>query len=240
MGAGVVRAFGLRPRLPDRRVWAGLLAAEVLWVVGYFALTPSIVTDLRYVVYPFVWINAGLYAVWRVRPEPAGDGVRRLADFVGVGYFIALAWLSGLLTVYGSDHAHDHIHGWQLTAATPGWGPRVAYVGDWFHVYFVPYRVVGYLALAYLLAAAVRELSARTLTGGLGIATCLGCSFPLLVSLSGAVGLGGGAGLATVSALSLDLSTAAFLLAVGVLAWRPGGGDGDRGGGENAGGDGGG
>ena len=236
MGAGVARSFGLRPQLPDRRVWAGVLAAEALWVLGYFALTPSTVTDPRYVLYPFVWINAGLYAVWRVGsvPAPASDGLRRLADFAGVGYFTALAWLSGLLAVYGSDHAHDHIHGWQLTAATPGWGPRIAYVGEWFHLYFVPYRVIGYLALAYLLAAAIRELSARTLTGGLGIATCLGCSFPLLVSLSGAVGLGGGA--ATVSALSLDLSTAAFLLAVGALAWRPEGGGESEGGDEVAGG----
>jgi hypothetical protein len=112
--------------------------------------------------------------------------------------------------------------------ATPGWGPRIAYVGSWFHVYFVPYRVVGYLALAYLLAAGVRELSARTLTGALGVATCIGCSFPLLLSLAGGVGLGAGAGLATVSALSLDLSTAAFVLAVGVLVW---GSDGERGGG---------
>ncbi|MEF8840019.1 MAG: hypothetical protein V5A62_00130 [Haloarculaceae archaeon] len=227
MSAGVVRAFGLRPHLPDRRVWSTLLALEALWVTGHFVLTPATVTDLRYVLYPFVWINAGLYAVWRVRPGPAGDGLRRLADFAGAGYFLALAWLSGLLAVYGPDHAHDHLHGWQVTVATPGWGPRIAYVGSWLHAYFVPYRVVGYLALAYLLAVAVRDLSARTATGVLGVATCLGCSFPLLLSLAGSVGLGGSAGLATVSAVSLDLSTAAFLLAVAVLVRRPGGDGGD-------------
>ena len=224
MSAGVAGAVDHRPWLPDPRVWGGLLAVEALWIGAHFALTPATVTDPRYVLYPFVWINAGLYAVWRVgrTPPPAGDGVRRLADFAGAGYFLVLAWLSGLLSVYGPDHAHDHLHGWQVTLAAPGWGPRVAYVGDWFHAYVVPYRVVGYLALAYLLAAAVRELSARSLTGALGVATCVGCSFPLLVSIAGAVGLGGGAGLAAVSTLSLDLSTGAFLLAVGVLAWRPG------------------
>ncbi|PSQ09986.1 hypothetical protein BRC93_11300 [Halobacteriales archaeon QS_5_70_15] len=227
MSTGVARGFGLRPRLPDRRVWVGVLAVEALWIAIHFALSPASVTDPRYVLYPFVWINAGLYAVWRVRPEPAGDGLRRLADLVGAGYFLALAWLSGLLAVYGPDHAHDHLHGWQVTLATPGWGPRIAYVGSWFHAYFVPYRVVGYLALAYLLAAAVREFSARTLTGALGVATCIGCSFPLLLSLAGGAGLGAGAGLATFSGLSLDLSTAAFLLAVGVLVW---GSDGERGG----------
>lgn len=223
MSAGVAGAVDHRPWLPDPRVWGGLLAVEALWIGAHFALTPATVTDPRYVLYPFVWINAGLYAVWRVGRTPsAGDGVRRLADFAGAGYFLVLAWLSGLLSVYGPDHAHDHLHGWQVTLAAPGWGPRVAYVGDWFHAYVVPYRVVGYLALAYLLAAAVRELSARSLTGALGVATCVGCSFPLLVSIAGAVGLGGGAGLAAVSALSLDLSTGAFLLALGVLAWRPG------------------
>jgi len=221
MSTGVA-GVGTRPRLPDRRVWAGLLAVEALWVAGHFVLTPATVTDLRYVLYPFLWINAGLYAVWRVRPSPASDGLRRLADLAGVGYFLALAWLSGLLTVYGADHAHDHIHGWQVTVAAPGWGPRIGYVGSWFHAYFIPYRVVGYLALAYLLAVAVRDLSARTLTGALGVATCIGCSFPLLLSLAGGVGLGAGAGLATLSGASLDVSTAAFLLAVGVLVWRPG------------------
>jgi hypothetical protein len=224
MSGGAVRSHGLRPRLPDRRVWAGLLAVEALWVAGHFTLTPAAITDPRYVLYPFVWMNAGIYAVWRVRPAPADDGLRRLADFVGAGYFAALAWLSGLLAVYGADHAHTHVHGWQVTLAMPGWGPRIAYVGSWFHVYFVPYRVIGYLALAYLLAAAVRELSTRTLTGVLGVATCIGCSFPLLLSFAGSVGLGGGAGLATVAGLSLDVSTAAFLLAVAVLTWRPGGG----------------
>jgi hypothetical protein len=228
MSTGVGREFGFRPRLPDRRVWVGVLAIEALWVASHFALTPATVTDVRYVLYPFVWINAGLYAVWRVRPAPANDGLRRLSDFVGAGYFLALAWLSGLIALYGPDHAHAHLHGWQVTMAVPGWGPRIAYVGSWFHVYFVPYRVVGYLALAYLLAAAVRELSARTLTGALGVATCIGCSFPLLLSLAGGVGLGAGAGLATVSALSLDLSTAAFLLAIGVLVW----GSGDESGGD--------
>ena len=222
MSTGAVRELAFRPRLPDRRVWVGLLVVEAVWVLVHFVLTPATVTDPRYVVYPFVWINAGLYAVWRVEPEPAGDGVRRLADFAGAGYFLALVWLSGLLAVYGPDHAHAHRHGWQVTPATPGWGPRVAYVGDWFHVYFVPYRVVGYLALSYLLWVAVRDLSARTLTGLLGVATCVGCSFPLLVSLVGVVGVGG-AGLASVSPLSLDLSTAAFLLTVGVFVRRPGG-----------------
>jgi hypothetical protein len=225
MSTGVVRELAPRPLLPDRRVWTGLLAVEALWVLAHFTLTPATVTDLRYVCYPFIWINAGLYAVWRVEPSTAGDGLRRLADFAGAGYFLALAWLSGLLAVYGPDHAHEHLHGWQFTPATPGWGPRIAYVGDWFHVYFVPYRVVGYVALAYLLWVAVRDLSARTLTGVLGVATCVGCSFPLLVSLVGVAGVGG-AGLASVSALSLDLSTAAFLVAVGVFVWRPGGSEG--------------
>ena len=226
MSVGAIRGLDRRLRLPDPRVWVGLLAVEALWLASHYALTPATVTDLRYVLYPFVWINAGLYAVWRVRPAPASDGLRRLADFAGVGYFLALSWLSGLLAVYGPDHAHAHLHGWQLTLAAPGWGPRIAYVGSWFHVYVVPYRVVGYLALAYLLAVAIRDLSARVLTGAVGVATCIGCSFPLLLSLAGGVGLGGGAGLATVSALSLDLSTAAFLLAVVVLVRRPGSGGG--------------
>lgn len=202
---------------------AALLAFEAFAVVGYFTLTPADASSVRYVVYPFVWINAGLLAVAYVDP-PTG-GPRRLATGIAGAYFLALAYITGLFGLYlggHGNHSHSHLHGWSVSMTAPGWGPRVAYVGDLFHVYFVPYRVIGYLALAYLLYVAVRELTATAASGALGLVSCISCSFPLVVSVATAVG---GASLASfVSTYSVDLSTALFVLAVGLLTWRPGSG----------------
>jgi hypothetical protein len=196
-------------------LWSVVLAAEACSLLIYFGLTPASISDLQYVLYPFVWINAGLWAVSRVSMPDADDARRHLADFAGVGYFLALVSLSGLLAVYGPEHVHAHRHGLQVTMAAPGWGPRIGYVGSWFHLYFVPYRVVGYLALTYVFVAAVRSLSVRSLTGALGFVTCLGCALPLATAT-----LGGGSGTAAaLTTLSIDVSTAAFVLAVAALTY---------------------
>lgn len=212
------------PAFPVRGA-ALVLACEALVLLAYFGLTPNAVTQPRYVLYPFVWMNVALYAVWRVSPADPPDWARHLADFAGVGYFLLLAFLGGLLAVFGPDHAHSHIHGWQVTMAAPGYGPRVGYVGSWFHVYVVPFRVVGYAALAYLLSAAIRDASVgslRAVTGVVGVVTCIGCAFPLVASLAGGGGLLAGFA-ATATAYPLDVSTVAFVLAAALLSWRPGG-----------------
>jgi hypothetical protein len=212
------------PAFPTRSA-ALVLAVEALVLLTYFGLTPSSVTQPRYVLYPFLWMNVALYAVWRVSPADPPDWARHLADFAGVGYFLALAFLGGLLAVFGPEHAHSHLHGLRVTMASPGYGPRVGYVGEWFHVYVVPYRVVGYAALAYLLSAAIRDASVgslRAVSGVLGVVTCIGCAFPLLASVASGGGLLAGIA-AAATAYPLDVSTAAFLVAVAALSWRPGG-----------------
>ena len=44
------------------RWWSLVVAAELALVTAYVAVTDVIVTEPRYVVYPFVWINVGLWA----------------------------------------------------------------------------------------------------------------------------------------------------------------------------------
>jgi hypothetical protein len=204
---------------PTIGLWAVVLVAEALSLVVYFGLTSATVTDLRYALYPFVWINAGIWGVMRVSMPDAGDGRRRLADLAGLGYFLALAALSGLVAVFGPEHTHTHLHGLQATLAAPGWGPRVGYVGSWFHVYLVPYRVVGYLALTYLFVAALRSLSPRSLSGLVGPVTCVGCTLPLFTATLSGVGGIVGVTTATLTGVSLDVSTAAFVLAVVALTY---------------------
>lgn len=199
----------------DWPLWAGLLAVETVAVATYL-LTAGVVTAPRYLLYPFLWINLGLYAVVRAR-RPVAPGRRRtLAASVALAYALALALAAGLVGLPLVEHAHSHPNGWQLSLSAPGWGPRVAYVLGEFHLYLVPYRVVGYAALSYLLYASLAEASLASGAGLIGLVSCVGCSLPLLASLTA------GAGAATLSAvggLSLDVSTLAFLLALGLLWW---------------------
>lgn len=197
--------------------WLGLLiAAELLVLAAFFGLTPNRITSVRYVLYPFVWINLALWAVYRVEPPSAPDRARLVAGVVAGGYFLLLATLAGLLTIeLGAGHSHAHMSGWQLTMSTPGWGPRIGYVGSNWHVNLVPYRVIGYLGLAYLIYATVLDAVTAALSGVVGLASCIGCAFPLVESV--AFGLLGAGSVAAVTSFAIDISTAMFVLAVLLL-----------------------
>ncbi|MWG35924.1 DUF7546 family protein [Halomarina oriensis] len=213
-----------RLTLPTELWWlVPVVFAETLLVVGYFGITGARPTALRYVVYPFVWINLGLVAVVGTRPRPASRRLRLLAGAVAVGYFVVLAWLSGLLYVETAavTHTHATLGGWQVTLSAPGWGPRIGYVTGAGHVYFVPYRVVGYVALAYLVFARTLDASASVLSGVVGLGACLSCAFPVVASFA-AGALGPSSAALAASSFAFDLSTAAFVLALAVLYWSPG------------------
>ncbi len=212
-------------RLPPWAWLAAVVAAELLLLVGYFGATGARPTSVRYALYPFVWMNVGVWAVLHVASPPAARPLRLAAGGLAVAYFLLLAYVSGLLGVElgsAAGHAHGHVVGFQFTPSAPGWGPRIGYAGETFHLAFVPYRVVGYLSLSYLLYAALLDARASPLPGVLGLAACIGCAFPLVSPLFG--GLAGGAAALTgvAATYSVDLSTAAFLAGVGLLYWRPG------------------
>lgn len=199
---------------------SALVVAELLATVGYFVLSSAEPTNARYVLYPFVWINVGLWAVARTEPIDAASRYRWAAVGVASAYFLVLAAVAGLIGV--SFASHSPVDGFQFAMASPGWGPRIAYVTPAFHVNFVPYRVIGYLSLAYLVYATVLDAANAAVSGVLGLASCLGCSFPVVASLTAGVA-GGSSALATVvPALSVDLSTAVFVVTVALLYWRPG------------------
>ncbi|WP_313693281.1 DUF7546 family protein [Halorarum halobium] len=210
--------------LRHRHGWLlGLVALELLSAVAYFGLTSAQVTSVRYVVYPFVWITVGVWAVTAVDVSADAPRSHRVAAAVlAAAYFLVLAWLAGLVSVYslGPGHSHSHLNGLQVAMVQPGWGPRVAYVTHVFHVYFVPYRAIGFLALAYLVYATVLDATGAALSGALGLVACVGCTFPIVAGL--AAGVVGPGVAAAVTDYSVDLSTAVFLAAVALLVVRPG------------------
>lgn len=204
----------LRPRRETVELLATLTLAELAALGVYLATMPVAVTELRYLLYPFVWLNAGALAVWRVTPRPASDRRRWLAAGAGVAYFLVLAAVGGVLAASTGSGVTVH---WALP---PGWGPMVlAHVGP-VRVAAAPYRVAGYLALAYLVYATLVDAETSLAGGFVGLFACVSCTLPLLAAVVSSLA-GGAVAFGSAAALSYDLSTAVFLLAVGLLAWRP-------------------
>jgi hypothetical protein len=208
-----------------------LVTVEAVGLVGYLLLSNTEVGSVRYLLYPFVWINAGVVGVVHVTPRPADRRAQVVAGVLAGLYFLVLAGLAGLVSVdvasllgtaghHAHGHTHAHVRGLQVTMTVPGWGPRVSYAGTGVTLNLVPFRVVGYLALSYLVYAALCDLASAAVSGLLGLGSCLSCTLPIVGSLS--AGLVGGAGVvAALSTHSVDLSTAVFVGSVLLLALRP-------------------
>jgi hypothetical protein len=214
----------LRPRR-ETLLWGSLLVTLELGVLAAYSLlgSSSLVSlaGVRFWLYPFVWINVGLWAV--VRTLPAGNGAserqRLLAGALATSYFGVLAYTGGLVGAGMAEGAGVVRVVW--TTIPPGWGPAVTYAGDLATLTLVPYKLVGYLALAYLVYATVLDAARSAVTGVLGLLSCVSCSWPVLASLATGVA-GGGSGIAAaVSTGSYGLSTVVFVVTVGLLYWRP-------------------
>lgn len=205
-------------------VTIAVVLAELGLLVAYVGLTDAEVTAVRYLLYPFVWINLGMAAVLVVRPIEAGPRVRWIGAIGALLYLFVLAYFGGLLDISHIGHSHSHPgqNGFSVfTALPPGWGPTVVYEHAAFTLTLVPYKLVGYLALTYLVYTALLDTVTAAVSGAVGLLTCVSCSWPVFASLIAGLA-GGGAATQAVYTYSLDLSTAAFVVAVAVLLWRPG------------------
>jgi hypothetical protein len=196
-------------------VAGALVGCELLLLGAYFSVSSTTVLAPRYVLYPFVWINTALLALLVV-DRPRVDGRRRLvAVAVAVCYLGVLSWLDG--TVAAGTGAGTV----RVFALSPGWGPALLYDGV-VRLALFPYRVVGSLALAYLVYALVADTVGSGLLGGaVGLLSCVSCTLPVAAAVLSGL-LGGGLGLTVASnPLAYDLSTLAYVVSVGLLTWRP-------------------
>lgn len=204
-----VEAFPIRQLLA---VGTALVVAEILLVAGYLGLSSTTVTEARYVVYPFVWINVGLLAFLVGSPRVGNAKHRRIGLAVAGGYFVLLLAVAGNLSFLTGMEPYLTV-----LLTTPGWGPVVngSLPGIEFHL--VPYEVIGYAGLAYLFYANVLEISRGLLSGLLGIVTCVSCTMPFWGTALGLLG-GGAVGLSGLaSTYAYDVGTVVFLLTVGLL-----------------------
>ena len=204
--------------------WGIILNLEAIAVLGYLLVADVTVTEPRFLLYPFIWINVGLWAVLRVTPASASRRTRLLAGLAAVGYFAVLAYAGGLISP--GHFFHGHSHGTSLRVAVaglpPGWGPGVFYTSGLVSVTVVPFKLAGYLALAYLIYATVIEAAGAAMGGVIGLFSCVSCTWPVLGTAL--AGLFGSASVVASAAQSAPygLSTLVFLSAVGLLVWRPG------------------
>ena len=196
-------------------VAGALVAVELLLLGAYFAVSSRTVLAPRYVLYPLVWIDVAVLAVLAV-DRPRVTGRRRLVALaVGVAYFGLVASLDGTIGL-GTE-----MEVFRVIPLSPGWGPALLYDGAVFRLALLPFKVIGYAVLAYLVYALVADVAGSGVVGGaVGLLSCVSCTLPLAAALvSGLVG--GTVGLTATGTWSYDLSTLAFVVSVGLLAWRP-------------------
>jgi hypothetical protein len=207
-------------------MWVALaLAVQFLFVLAYATVSdvrPRSLAALRLWVYPWVWIDVGVWAVLRTSPAPAATRTRRLAAIAAAVYLVILAYAGGLVGPGGGPTPPRIV--W---ATVPqGWGPALTYAGEYVSAALIPYRVVGYLALSYLVYATVLDATRSAVTGLLGMLSCVSCSWPVLLSLAAGVAESGSGVAAAVTTGAYGLSTLVFVATVALLYWRP---FGDRG-----------
>jgi hypothetical protein len=211
----------LRPERETLLWWALVVNVEVFLLGSYAVLAnPRLVNvaAVRYWIYPLIWINVGGWAILRTRPAPSGARQRRIALAIGVGYFAVLSYFGGLIGPAGPGPIGLDV---SLFALPPGWGPAVLYNGAVVSVVLLPYKIVGYAALTYLVYATVLDAAGSAVTGVLGLLSCVSCSWPILATLVTGIAGSGTAIAGAVYAQSYGLSTGVFVVTVGLLYWRP-------------------
>ncbi|QDX40609.1 hypothetical protein [Salarchaeum sp. JOR-1] len=212
------RAPGVRDRFDPQTLaaWGVVVWSELTLVVFYLAITPGWVTEPRYVVYPFVWINLGLLAVlhtrrW-VRDRDPAPRTRLVAGALAAGYFAVLATVGGLLflPLVNPPHGGTTV---SVSWVLPGWGPIVTARALGVQLTIVPFKAVGYLALSYVLYARLLDATRMVASAVLGLFSCVGCTMSLLVPLLGASTFAGA------TAYTWDASTLVYVVALATLYW---------------------
>lgn len=200
-------------------VWTAFVAAQVAAVAAYFVLTDSTALSFRHALFPVVWVTLGAWAVVRVG-APTSDELPWYAPAIAIVsgvYFVALLYLGGLVGTAASPGTAFTVSG-----ASPGWGPILAYSGDFVYLRIVPFQLVGYAALSYLVFVALTDTATSLVGAAVGLVSCVGCTWPIVagaLSVVGGAGVGAGAaGLPSfLASYSYALSTVVFAAAVLVL-----------------------
>ncbi len=196
-------------------LWIFIVFIELVIVWIYFLLSSSQPTDLRYLAYPFIWINTSVWVVYKTEHISSENKyITVLVLFISIFYFLVLLYIPGLI----GFSTQKSTEGLYLSIVTPGWGPIISYTGNLIQFTIIPFQVIGYLSISYLIYISLLNTTKSSIVGGLlGLFTCVGCVTPIFASLLGF--LGGGLTSLTTSAYSFsyDIGTIIFLITIWLL-----------------------
>jgi hypothetical protein len=212
------RLASLRPSRETAVWWAVVLNTELLVLLAYLVVETPIITRPLFYLIPFVWINAALWGVFRVSPSRGSTRQHVAALGIAGGYFLVLGYFGGL---YGPSAGPATGLRVAFDSIPPGWGPAVIYGGTAVQFALLPFKLVGYATLAYLVYATVVDAASSVVGGVLGLFSCVSCTLPVIAGIvSGFVG-GTSAVAAAAYNQSYLLSTVVFVVTVVLLVWRP-------------------
>jgi len=214
-----VEAVFERPRFRPKilQIWASVISIEALLLVGYVYAANVRATNPLVFVYPFVWMNVAGWAVARTSPPPASTHRRLAGGTVAGGYLLVLAYFGGLLALESAPSPEFVVY-WGLP---PGYGPLLALEIPLVQALFVPYKVVGYVALSYLVYTAVLDAAGAAFSGLIGLFSCVSCTWPILGTVLTSIFGTASTAVTVATNQPYGISTVVFLSAVGLLVWRP-------------------
>lgn len=206
-----------RPRAETMLYWSFVISGEALLASGYVLMSNVRITNHLVLVYPFVWINTGIWAVLRANPSSTYLRRRVAAILLSSGYFLVLTYFGGLLAFADGASYGIEVY-WSLP---PGYSPLLILKFESVRIIFEPYKAVGYVSLAYLVYTAILDTFGTALRGIVGIFACVSCTWPVLGTIL--AGLFGSTTvvISAVTNQPYAASTVVFLSAVGLLLWRP-------------------
>lgn len=197
-----------------------IISIQLVLAVVYTVLTGATVPGIKYFVIPFIWINVAGWAIIQTSPIARKFKHRAVAFGIASVYFLFILFLSGLLRPGTTSLAQiTGMGGFSVTWRSIGWGPTLLYSGEWFEMVLIPYQVIGYLALAYLLYATVLDMTPSAFGGVLGLLPCPGCAAPLITSLIAGVA-GTSSAVALLVSYQYELATVLFVASIALLSRR--------------------
>ncbi|MDZ7850840.1 MAG: hypothetical protein U5K70_08640 [Halodesulfurarchaeum sp.] len=204
------------PTPTTAEILAYVVIFEIGLVVSYVLATDAIITDPLVLIYPFVWIDASLLAFLKT-DRPVGSTRGKLtAALVALGYFGLLGYFGGLFNT-GVEVMAPHFN-W---GPPPGYAPAFIYDNGLFNLVLEPFKVVGYLTLAYFVYATVLDAAAGAIPGLLGLFSCISCSWPILGTIATSIFGSGSAVTAFALSQSYGIGTVVFVSALALLYYRP-------------------
>lgn len=205
-----------KPSVSPEILLLWLVFLELGLIISYVFTTNAIITDPLVLIYPFIWINASLWALIKTQ-RPVGSTRKRVAaGGLAVGYFIALGYFGGL---FGPGTTGLSL---QLNwAPPPGYAPAMLFENETIKLVLEPYKLVGYLTLSYFIYATALDAAAGVASGILGFFSCLSCSWPIIGTVATSIFGSGSAVTAFALNQSYGIGSIVFVTALALLYYRP-------------------